>query len=393
MFAIDNLSDAIDVTREFFTPIDGGQWLRLAVVVLFVTSFGAGGPAFGGGGGNAGTVTDGPAQGDVPSEFESDVSTSQLLFWGLIVLGIVLVLWLGYAFLSAVMTFVFLESLRSGEVHIRRYFGTNIGRGLWLFLFRIGLGLVALLLIGVPILLIVLFATGGQGALTAGSVLAFIPYAIVVGLLFGILSQFTSAFVAPIMLLEDRGVLASWRRFWGTLRPNWTEYLVYLLLVWILQLVVGGAAWIVVGIAGFVLAVPFVIVVALLVFALGPLGVLLSIPVGLVGAVLGLLLLGAVWAPIASYFQYYALLLLGDTENELDLIPDQRATTREGTADWRDRPDDPDPTNRPDEFDDETGWDDDRDRDDADDETDWGSSSDWDDETDDTDGDENGGWR
>ena len=390
MIAIDNLSDAIDITREFFTPVDAGQWLRLAVVVLFVASFGVGVPAFGGG--NAGTMADDPVQDDGQSGIESDVPTSQLLFWGLIVLGIFLVFWLGYEFLSAVMTFVFLESLRTGEVHIRRYFGTNTGRGLWLFLFRLGLGLVALVLLGVPILLIVLLATGGLGALTVGSLLAFIPYAIVVGLLYGILSQLTSAFVAPIMLLEDRGVLDAWRRFWATFRSNWTEYVVYLVLVWFLQLVAGSAVWIVVGIGGLVLAIPFIIVVALLVFVLGPIGVLLSLPVGLVGVVLGLLLVGSVWAPVASYFQYYALLLLGDTNDELDLIPDRRAAARADAASWRDRPDGRDPTNRPDEFDDETGWDDDRSRDDADDERDWGRSSGWDDEPDE-DGDENGGWR
>ncbi|WP_408958359.1 hypothetical protein [Natrinema sp. 74] len=390
MFAIDTLSDAIDVTREFFAPIDAAQWLRLAIVVLFVTSFGFGAPALSGG--NVGPVTDGPVQDDGPSEIEEPAPTSQLLLWGLVVLAIFLVLWLGYEFLSAVMTFVFLESLRTGEVHIRRYFGTNTGRGLSLFLFRLGLGLAALLLLGVPILLVVFFAMGGQVTLLVGSALAFLPYAIIVGLLYGLLSQFTSAFVAPIMLLKDRGVLGAWRRFWGTLRPNWTEYLVYLLVVWILQLVAGSAVWIVAGLAALVLVVPFVIVIALLVFALGSLGALLSIPVGLLGALLGLLLFGAVWAPVAAYFQYYALLLLGDTNTALDLIPDRRAAAREGAANWRARPNDRDPTSRPDEFDDETGWDDDRGRDDPDDETDWGRSSGWDD-TDDEDDDQNGGWR
>ncbi|QLG47468.1 efflux RND transporter permease subunit [Natrinema halophilum] len=368
MIAIDNLSDAIDVSREFLTPIDAGKWLRLALIVLFVASFGVGGPAFSGGNAGTGSVTDAPmGQSDAPPTFEEDFPTSELLFWGLVVLAVFVAVWLIYGFLSGVMTFVFLESLRTSEIHIRRYFGDHLQRGLWLFLFRLGLGLLFAILLGAPVLVIVFFAMDGLGALTVGSILAFLPYAIVVGLLYGVTMQFTTAFVAPVMLIEDRGVLAAWRRFWTTARPNWAEYGIYLLLVWILRLVTGAVAWFVIGIAGLVLAIPFAVVIATLVFLLGPIGVILSIPVGLIGVALGLLLVGVVMAPIVTYFQYYALLLLGDTDADLDLIPDQRSAVRTESANWRNRSDDIGSTDRDsdDEQDERIGLNDEIDREDS----------------------------
>lgn len=377
MKAIDNLSDAIDVTRDFLTPISVGQWLRLAVIVLFVASFGVGGPAFSGG--NAGTVTTDPTeQGGALPVVEGEIPTSELLFWGLVFLAVGLVIWLAYGFVAAVMTFVFLESLRTSDVHIRQYFRAHLSRGLRLFLFRIGLTLPTVILLVGPILAIVFLAMGGQGALTFGSILVFLPYAIVIGLLYGILMQFTSMFVAPVMMIEDRGVLAAWRRFWTTLRANWAEYGVFVLLIWILRLVAGVAAWFVVSIVGLILAIPFVVSIVILVFVLGPIGGILSIPVGLLGVALGLLLIGVVWAPLVTYFEYYALLLLGDTDADLDLIPDQRAAARAESANWRTRPDETGPSDRNsiDESDDSSGWIDEPD------------------ETDEADGsDEEGSWR
>jgi len=60
-------------------------------------------------------------------------------------------------------------------------------------------------------------------------------FAIPVVLGFAIVDRFTTVFVAPTMLERDLGVLAAWKRFWPTLTGNWKEYVVYFLLVWVLQ--------------------------------------------------------------------------------------------------------------------------------------------------------------
>ncbi|WP_255682043.1 hypothetical protein [Natrinema sp. SYSU A 869] len=127
MDAIDDLGDAIDVTRNRLTPVRTGTWLRLALIVFFVSSLGLSGPMIPSG--DTGMVTDDPTvEEQRPQELEG-IATDELVFWALVVVAIVLVLWLLYEFIAAVMEFVFLESLRSSEVHVRRYFAGNFGKG------------------------------------------------------------------------------------------------------------------------------------------------------------------------------------------------------------------------------------------------------------------------
>ncbi|PCR89863.1 DUF7544 domain-containing protein [Natrinema ejinorense] len=326
MDAIDDISDAIDVTRNRLTPVRRGTWLRLALVVFFVSSLGFGAPGFPGG--NTDTGPDGPTvDGEQPTE---EVLTEEVLFWVLVILAIVLVLWLVYEAIAAVMEFVFLESLRSSEVHVRRYFSANLGKGLWLFAFRLGLRLVVGLFVIAPAALLFLSMDAGLGGATIVLLVPYLLYALALGLVYAIVMRFTTDFVTPVMLLEDRGVLDSWSRFWATIKANWAEYVVYLLLVWILQLVVGIAASFVIAFGGLILAIPFGIVVFLLVVTLDTVGAILAILVAIVGLLLFTVLVLLLAVPITTYFRYYALLVLGDTEGDFDLIPDRREAVRDG---------------------------------------------------------------
>ncbi|MBZ6493550.1 DUF7544 domain-containing protein [Natrinema longum] len=326
MDAIDDISDAIDVTRNRLTPVRRGTWLRLALVVFFVSSLGFGAPGFPGG--NTDTGPEGPTvDGEQPTE---EVLTEEVLFWVLVILAIVLVLWLVYEAIAAVMEFVFLESLRSSEVHVRRYFSANLGKGLWLFAFRLGLRVVVGLFAIAPAVLLFLSMDAGFGGATIVLLVPYLLYALALGLVYAIVMRFTTDFVTPVMLLEDRGVLDSWSRFWTTIKANWAEYVVYLLLVWILQFVVGIAASFVIAFGGLILAIPFGIVVFLLVVTLDTVGAILAILVAIVGLLLFTVLALLLAVPITTYFRYYALLVLGDTEGDFDLIPDRREAVRDG---------------------------------------------------------------
>ncbi|SDQ51453.1 DUF7544 domain-containing protein [Natronobacterium texcoconense] len=335
MDAIDDLGDAIDTTRNLLLPIRAGLWLKLAIVVLFVGGMGLGG----------GVVTPGeieplleepeiddPAVDEpaveepVADELPEGVDPGDLLAIAALVLVVLLFLWLLFAVISAIMEFVFVESLRSKEVRILRFGWQNLVRGLQLVLFRLftlllvgGLGIALFLTVGGPILED-FSSTAAAFLLFVLAVALYAPYAIVM--------RFTSEFVAPIMLLEGRNILSGWSRFWGTVTSDLAEYGVYLILVWILQLVVSIAVSFLLAIAGLVVAIPFVILVVVL-FFLGEIGALLAIPVAILGVLAFLLVVGLVQMPFRTYFQYYALLLLGDTNPDLDLIPDQRAAVRE----------------------------------------------------------------
>ncbi|WP_049925715.1 DUF7544 domain-containing protein [Halopiger goleimassiliensis] len=320
MDAVDDLGDAIDVTRELLLPFRLRRWLKLTVVVLFVGGFGFGGVAV-----SDPTIYAGPDE-PVPAPTpEVEELIENVLPFLLVVAAIGIVLWLAFRLVAAIMEFVFVESLRSEEVRIRRYARENLGRGIRLFLFRLAGLLVVGSLVGIPMLYTIWTAPSLRAA--AGTLLTIAAVGVPIALAFALLMRFTSEFVAPIMLLESRSVLGGWRRFWPTLRANWVEYAVYLVLVWILQLVINIGVAFLIAVGLIVLAIPFVILFLLL-WPLGQLGLVLMLPLGMLAIVLALLVVALVQMPVRTYFQYYALLVLGDTNPDLDLVPDQRAAVR-----------------------------------------------------------------
>ena len=371
MFAIDDLSDAIDVTRGFLTPVRLWTWLKLALLVVFIGGAGFSSPMpFGGGGSFGGEPTPGPG-----ADPGTNVDVGEVLPIIIGVVVVVLAIGLVFQFLSSLFEFTFLESLRSGEVHVRRYTKRNVGHGARLFGFRVALGVLSLVVFGLPVLAVV-FSTSGSVSLGLIGLLFLV--AIPVFLVSAIISRFTTVFVAPTMLEHDIGVVAAWKRFWPTLREHWTEYVVYLVLVWVLQLVLALAT----GILFVVLLIPLFLLA--LIPIVGILVLLIALPVIFLGALL-------IQVPIVTYLRYYALLVLGDTNADLDLIPEQRAAVRNGGPgqtggrddQWTTDRDDLEDSDR-DQSDDRWGYDDSQD---DEDDTGWDDSSGWDDE------DDNDDWR
>lgn len=339
LHAVDDLGDAFAATRAFLFPFDAGRWLRLTLVAFFVGGVGGNVPTSGFqfDGGNVDPGVPGP----VPPELGGDVvALIVAVVAALVALG--LLLW----FVGSVMQFVLVRSLREETVHVRRYFREHWRAGARLFGFRIGLGLLATAMIALPVLAFV-FATGSLAAIgpgrAVGLVLLLVPLVFLVGILFALIEGFTTFFVVPVMLLEGTGVLAAWGRFYRTLRAEWKEYLAFAVLTFVLTLVVGIGVGFVVGIVALLVFGPL----ALVGFAgiasagvFGPAGVgAVSLPVLVAVAVVGLLALlvvvfaaAMVQVPVVTYFRYYALLVLGDTDADLDLIPERRRAVRTGSG-------------------------------------------------------------
>ena len=405
MYAVDNLSDAIDVTREFLTPIRLGMWLRLAIVVLFI-----GGAGFGGGvpGADFTAFSDDPVTGpdlndDVAVDDDiafDEVPWEELVIAAIVILVVLFVLYLIWSIISAIMEFVFVESLRSGEVHIRRYGNRNIGRAFSLFLFRIALSLLGLVLIGGPALALVFSGLPDEAMVI--SVLGLIAFALVFGLLLAIINRFTTVFVVPVMLHQKRGVLSAWSRWWATFKASWKEYAVYLILVWIVELAISIAVGIITLFAGLIVVIPFGLLIVVFVVIGETAGIVLAVLVGLVALLVLLLVALLIRVPVDSYLRYYALLILGDTDADLDLIPEQRAAVREGgepgddedrkrwddedrrddDVSWEDDDSRDDRSETDDRSDDPDTWNDDSDTrsddDDRPDDDDWMDDDDWD---------------
>jgi preprotein translocase subunit Sss1 len=337
LHAVDDLEDAFAAARAFLLPFELGAWLRLALVAFFVGGIGSlptSGTQFGGQSVDPGQV------GTTPPDVTGQVLTLILLVGAVLaILGLLL------GFVGSVMEFVFVRSLREEEVHVRRYFGEHWRAGARLFGFRLVLALLGGVLVALPILALV-FGIAGSGGFDGpgrvlGLVLLLVPLAVLVGVVFSLVNGFTTFFVVPVMLLEGGGVLASWRRFSRTLRSEWKEYLAFAVLTFVLTLLLGSAVGFVVGIVALLVFGPLALfgpAGVVTAGALGPGGGAASIPVlaGLVVvALLALLLVlfvaALVRVPVVTYLRYYALLVLGDTDADLDLVPERRRTIRAGS--------------------------------------------------------------
>ena len=352
LYAVEDIGDAYEATRAFLFPFSLRRWLKLALVVFFIggASLGSGfqgnfnvdvpsnqpvGPGFGPGSGASAGPLAGPTGGAAIEQFVP-------LILALAALAVLLAI--AFAVVGSVMEFVFVASLREGDVTVRRYFGRYWAKGLRLLGFRIGLVLLTLAVVAIPVVAVsVAFFdadTGVGGA--AVPLLLLVPLLLVFVLLAVLVYGFTTVFVVPIMLFEDRGVLSAWRRFWSVLTAQWKQYLAYVVLELVLSIAVGVAVGLFTALVFVVLAIPFGALGALTVFADGGLADLSLAAIALLGvgalvfALLAFLLTALVQVPVLTYFRYYALFVLGDTDETLDLVPERRRRVRE--AERRDPP-------------------------------------------------------
>ncbi|WP_340100088.1 DUF7544 domain-containing protein [Salinibaculum salinum] len=333
--ALSCLGDALDATREFLLPIDRGLWLRLAVVVFFLSG--------GSGVGSLPNVSwqfpagniEGLPSDAVPADGLPVALFEEYLTLVVGVAALFALLGLVFTVVGAVMEFVLVDALRTESVSVRAMFREHVRRGLALFGVYLLLFLVtAGPIVGSAVLFVVPSLDDGGITLAIGMLLTGFV-ALVVGVLAALAYVFTVAFVVPTMIAEDRGLRSAWRRFWGVLRDNIVEFLVYLAIRIGLLIALGIVAGAAVGIAGAVLLLPFGILAGVVFFASGA-----SLAVGsaiLLGgvAVLYVLTLLAVVAlvqvPLKTFTRYYELFVLGTIEPDLDLVRERREDLQSGS--------------------------------------------------------------
>lgn len=320
LHAAQNVGDAFTVAREFLTPIEFRRWLKLAVVAFFI----GGGMNLPSAQFNASGGQDRIPAEEIPSSLPTDVTT--------IIAAIVAVavgIWVLFAVVGAIMEFVFVESLRSGTVSIRRYWSRRWRQGLRLFGFRIAIGLPVLALgVGWLALFFVPLLMGvADPIIPVGAFVLGIPVLFVVGLLYGLVSAFTTVFVVPIMIKNDCGVLAGWRPLWGSIKAEPKQYLAYAVIGFLLTIATGLLASVAVGLGAIVLLVPLgllAVITHVTVSVSSTVGIAVIVALAIVFVVSIVVLSALVQVPVVAYLRYYALLVLGDIEADFDLISERR---------------------------------------------------------------------
>ncbi|WP_435347970.1 DUF7544 domain-containing protein [Haloarchaeobius sp. HRN-SO-5] len=328
LHALEDIDDALDATRNLLTPVDRTTWVKLAVVVFFIglpgVNGGSSGYSFGGGDANGGAP---------PGQPPLEPSGQTWLVIGGIVLFLLL-LALAFLLVGSIMEFVFVESLRTEEVWIRKYWNWHWRLGVRLFGFRLVLGVVTFgsaLLLVLPLLLAGFGGGPVGGGLAVGVFVVLLPLFLVLTLIVGVVSGFTTVFVVPIMILEDVNVLPAWRQLWGSIKRDWTQYLAYAVVGFVLALVGGMLVALLTGVAALVLLIPFGVLAAIgvgLFLLFEPLGVAAFVVLAILFGLAVLAVAALVQVPVQTYLRYYALLVLGDVDSEFDVIPRQRAAIR-----------------------------------------------------------------
>jgi MFS family permease len=328
LYAVENIEEAFSVTREFLTPIGVRRWLKLAFIVFFVGS----GVSFPTVQFNSSTPTGDVSNGDIPFNVPVNAPVDIVtLIVALVAAGVLLGAL--FALIGAIMEFVLIESLRTGEVSIRRYWRRRWRQGLRLFVFRVAIGLPILALFaGWVALLIAPIVTGSDPTVPLTAFFVGIPVVFLISVLYALVSGLTTVFVVPLMVQTDDGVLAAWGRLWGSIKAAWKQYLAYVVIAFLLTIAAGIIASIAIGIIAIAFLVPILIAAAVT-----HVTVSLSSTAGLI--VLGglALLFGlsmfVVWllaqVPIVTYLRYYALLVLGDIEDSFDILADRQPSTEE----------------------------------------------------------------
>ncbi len=318
LYAVDDVADAVAATRAFLLPFDRSRWLRLALVVFFV-------------GGGAGLQLSGGAPDAGNSPTLPSLGGAELALVGAAV-AIVVVLVLAFLFVRSTMEFVFVASLRRESVAVRRDWRANWRRGARLLGFRLALGAVALAAAAAVVGLAVTPALVGVPVGSAVVLLVAVPALVVLAVGAGLAGGFTTAFVVPVMLLDDCGPLAAWRRLWPTLTAGWRQYAAYAVGAFVLRFAAGLLATVATTLAAVGLAVPLGLVALAGVALLGVVEALGWVVVGtaVVLFVLSLVVVSLLVAvPVKTFRRYYDLLVLGDTDRSLDVVATRRRALRE----------------------------------------------------------------
>nr|WP_238324018.1 hypothetical protein [Halobacterium hubeiense] len=207
--AAESLDEALGETKSLLVPFDAGVWARLAVVAMFAGLTPPQTPM---------VSVEVPPQTVV--EYGDAVTRPAFLAAAVSVLAIAVVVALALAVVGSVMEFVLVDALRSRNVRVLAPFRRHLGAGLRLFGFRLlVLAAVALAVAGVVAPAALAATTGAVLWLLA--LVVTVPLLLVVGAGAALVSEFTTAFVVPLMAERGGSVLDGWRHLWPTLRAEW----------------------------------------------------------------------------------------------------------------------------------------------------------------------------
>ncbi len=290
-YAIDAVDRAVSRTRKaLFEPFDFWKWAKLAIIIFFVggigSNYGSGtnyqmnpedlsklpniepgkihAPSFNlnllelkevhlnsevsGISGfiqnliysDAGFVPDYFSNGissSVEKVYFSDPSFAHYGFIIALIAGFILFI-LAFSYISSIMEFVFVESLVRNDVKFWAYSREFMGKGFYLLLVRLAIGLVFLVLLAIaslPLIPTLLEESSDFSVpVFVGGIFWFFGVIIALAILGIIINSFISLAI-PLSIYRNTGILSAFRLVFSNFRKSWKEVLVY----WFIRLLLG----------------------------------------------------------------------------------------------------------------------------------------------------------
>lgn len=310
-YGIDAADRALSRTRKaLFEPFDFWKWVKLAVIIFLL-----GGAASNYGGSTNYTTGSQDLESNLPViEFPETLSVPAIL----IVVLFLLILGLFFSYISSVMEFVFVESLVKNEVKFWAYSRRFLGKGFYLLLVRLAIGLVFLVLFLIaflPLIAVVLERSSepvwparlGGVLWLAGSFVVLVLLAVAINSLLSL--------AIPVSIYRNKGILQAFRMVYGNFRKCWQEVVIYWIVRFVLGIGVAILAIFIFGIVMLILGLAFLIFDGVLYFlfsslASEPLTWILLIPFIVIELIL---ILGAILflnVPLAVFLKYHLLSFL-----------------------------------------------------------------------------------
>lgn len=263
-----------------------------------------------------------PDQSD-PSNFLSAPldwnSVMQALPWIIVGALFATLFLLVFLYIHSVLRFVLFDSVITGQCSLRqgwrRWRGNGTQYFLWLMIFQFFAFLAFAVFVGLPLL--VAWQQGVFRAprehmplLIAGGLVLFLVV-LLLALVMGAINVLAKDFVLPIMALENVNALEGWRRLLARMNGHKGSYAGYLGMKLLLAIAVGIAAAMINLVLILIVMIPVVIVIVLMVALKQVLAIILAILIGMLAFVLVFALIAIVAAPVAVFFQGYALYFFG----------------------------------------------------------------------------------
>lgn len=317
--ATDIISPAINEVKTRFFPVRKNYWLKVGLVSLISSSFGAGSK-------NSINFNMPNPLNTINFPISAAVDFIKKHFIALIGLGGILFFFgIIYNIIKHIFSFIMVDSVISGKCEIISYFNKHTKKGFSAFLFWFLITLGNIIFFGLLLLPLIIPLIGNIGSLSPGLILSLInvPYLIffifvlVLDIIvFLVLGFIYSNFVIIDMYLKNINAPESFWRMLRLVKKEIFEVFIFL----ILKIALSIAA----GIALFIIIIAFLIILGIIFFialllglAIYKLGIALLVAyiiiAGLIGIALIILWLYAfavLTSPVPSFFIMYAYLFL-----------------------------------------------------------------------------------